>query len=185
MKTPTPQDAAAWMAKLSDPKAWQAMLQQPETGAFNGAGLLPGPLSQDLAVLIDPATLTKLQSDYVQEFSALWQKLAAAQPPEVGDKRFSGDAWKTNPLHAFNAAAYLLNARFMMAMADAVSAAPKVKQRIRFAIQQTIDAMSPSNFLVTNPEAQKKTGRVQGREPGQGHCADAGRHGQGTYLADQ
>jgi polyhydroxyalkanoate synthase len=155
MKTLTPQDAAAWMAQLSDPTAWQTLLKQSQTGSFNGAGLLPGPLSQDLAVLIEPTTLTKLQNDYVQEFSALWQSLATSKAPEVGDKRFSGDAWKTNPLHAFNAAAYLLNARFMMAMADSVSAAPKVKQRIRFAIQQTIDAMSPSNFLVTNPEAQK------------------------------
>ncbi|RZA29878.1 MAG: class I poly(R)-hydroxyalkanoic acid synthase, partial [Proteobacteria bacterium] len=156
------------MAQLSDPKAWQDLMKQSQTMPFNGGGLLPGPLSQDLAVLIEPAALTKLQSDYVQEFSALWQKLASAQPPEVGDKRFSTEAWKSNPLHAFNAAAYLLNARFMMAMADAVSAAPKVKQRIRFAIQQTIDAMSPSNFLVTNPEAQKKLVESKGESLAKG-----------------
>jgi polyhydroxyalkanoate synthase len=168
MKTLTPQDAAAWMAQLSDPKAWQDLLKQSQTMPFNGAGLLPGPLSQDLAVLIEPTALTKLQNDYVQEFSALWQKLATAQPSEVGDKRFSTEAWKSNPLHAFNAAAYLLNARFMMAMADAVSAAPKVKQRIRFAIQQTIDAMSPSNFLVTNPEAQKKLVESKGESLAKG-----------------
>lgn len=168
MKTLTPQDAAAWMAQLSDPNAWQALLKQPQLSQFNASGMLPGPLSQDLAVLIEPAALTKLQSDYVQEFSALWQTLATAQPPQVGDKRFSGDAWKTSPLHAFNAAAYLLNGRFMMAMADAVSAAPKVKQRIKFAIQQTVDAMSPANFLVTNPEAQKKLVESKGESLAKG-----------------
>ena len=168
MKTLTPQDAAAWMAQLSDPNAWQTLLKQPQLEQFNGSGLLPGPLSKDLAVLIEPATLTKLQGDYVQEFSALWQSLATQQAPQVGDKRFSSDAWKTSPLHAFNAAAYLLNARFMMAMADSVSAAPKVKQRIKFAIQQTIDAMSPSNFLVTNPEAQKKLVESKGESLAKG-----------------
>ena len=30
------------------------------------------------------------------------------------------------------------------------------KQKIRFAVQQMVDAMSPANFFATNPEAQKK-----------------------------
>jgi len=168
MKTLTPQDAAAWMAQLSDPNAWQTWLKQPQLAQFSGGGILPGPLSQDLAVLIEPAALTKLQADYVQEFSGLWRTLASSQTPEIKDKRFSGEAWKSNALYAFNAAAYMLNARFMMAMVDAVKASPKVKQKIRFAIQQTIDAMSPSNFLVTNPEAQKKLVETKGESLAKG-----------------
>jgi polyhydroxyalkanoate synthase len=168
MKTLTPQDAAAWMAQLSDPNAWQSWLKQPQLGQLNGSGMLPGPLSSDLAVLIEPEALTRLQSDYVKEFSTLWQSLATSSTPDIKDKRFSGEAWKSNALYAFNAAAYLLNARFMMAMADAVKASPKVKQKIRFAIQQTIDAMSPSNFLVTNPEAQKKLVETKGESLAKG-----------------
>jgi len=168
MKTLTPQDAAAWMAQLSDPNAWQSWLKQPQMGQLNGSGMLPGVLSSDLAVLIEPEALTRLQSDYVKEFSTLWQSLATSSTPEVKDKRFSGEAWKSNALYAFNAAAYLLNARFMMEMADAVKASPKVKQKIRFAIQQTIDAMSPSNFLVTNPEAQKKLVETKGESLAKG-----------------
>jgi polyhydroxyalkanoate synthase len=168
MKTLTPQDATTWMAQLSDPNAWQTWLKQPQLSQFSGGGILPGPLSKDLAVLIEPTALTKLQTDYVQEFSNLWRNLASAQAPEVKDKRFSGEAWKSNALYAFNAAAYLLNARFMIAMADAVKASPKVKQKIRFAIQQTIDAMSPANFLVTNPEAQKKLVDTKGESLAKG-----------------
>lgn len=168
MKTLTPQDAAAWMAQLSDPNAWQSWLKEPQLGQLNGSGMLPGPLSPDLAVLIEPEALTRLQSDYVKEFSTLWQSLATSGTPDIKDKRFSGEAWKSNALYAFNAAAYLLNARFMMAMADAVKASPKVKQKIRFAIQQTIDAMSPSNFLVTNPEAQKKLVETRGESLAKG-----------------
>ena len=82
MKTLTPQDAAAWMAQLSDPNAWQSWLKQPQMGQLNGSGMLPGPLSSDLAVLIEPEALTRLQSDYVKEFSTLWQSLATSSTPE-------------------------------------------------------------------------------------------------------
>jgi len=76
--------------------------------------------------------------------------------PEIKDRRFSSPAWKSSPYHAFTAAAYLLNAKFMNALADAVEVDEKIRKKIRFAVQQGIDAMSPSNFLATNPEAQQK-----------------------------
>jgi hypothetical protein len=39
---------------------------------------------------------------------------------QVKDRRFSGEAWSANPMAAFNAATYLLNARTLMGLADAV-----------------------------------------------------------------
>jgi polyhydroxyalkanoate synthase len=71
-------------------------------------------------------------------------------------------------LFAFNAATYLLNARYLMSMADAIQAPAKAKQKIRFAIQQTVDAMSPSNFLVTNPVAQQKIIETNGESLAKG-----------------
>jgi len=41
----------------------------------------------------------------------------------------------------------------LLNLADAVEAEAKVRQRIRFTTEQMIDAMSPSNFLATNPDA--------------------------------
>lgn len=43
-----------------------------------------------------------------------------------------------------------------MDMADAVQADAKTRERVRFAVSQWTAAMSPSNFLATNPEAQKQ-----------------------------
>ncbi|MCP6274891.1 class I poly(R)-hydroxyalkanoic acid synthase, partial [Klebsiella pneumoniae] len=54
------------------------------------------------------------------------------------------------------AAFYVLNARTLMEMADAVQADAKTRERVRFAVSQWTAAMSPSNFLATNPEAQKQ-----------------------------
>lgn len=165
MNTPIPQAMLSpWMPQLSDPNAWQSWLQQ-TAGAANPAD---GKNAANPTVTLDPAVVNQLQSDYVQQFTALWKDLLAMKTPPIADKRFKAPAWQSNSLYAFNAAAYLLNARFLMSMADAAQAPPKVKQKIKFAVQQSIDAMSPSNFLVTNPEAQKKILETKGESLAKG-----------------
>ncbi len=108
------------------------------------------------AMLVDPVIAAELQSDYTQNFLTLWQQMLTAQVPPLADKRFSDTAWQSSTLHAFNASVYLLNAKFLAAMADAMQVAPKAKQKIRFAVEQMVNAMSPANFLFSNPEAQQK-----------------------------
>jgi polyhydroxyalkanoate synthase len=58
---------------------------------------------------------------------------------------------------------YLLNARTLMQLADAIEGDEKTKARIRFAVQQWIDASSPSNFLALNPEALQKALATKGQ----------------------
>jgi polyhydroxyalkanoate synthase len=55
-----------------------------------------------------------------------------------------------------------------MAMADAVQGDAKTKSRVRFAVQQWIDASAPSNFLAFNAEAQKKAIDTQGESIAKG-----------------
>jgi polyhydroxyalkanoate synthase len=56
----------------------------------------------------------------------------------------------------------------MMTLADAVEGDAKTRQRVRFAVQQWIDAASPSNYLALNPEAQKKALDTKGESIAQG-----------------
>ena len=160
----TPQSGTpAWVSQLSDPTAWQALMKAPQMDMK--------PIMKtvsDLGATIDPTTLNKLQSDYMQQVSELWHDMLAQKTPAIADRRFAAPEWKSNPMFAFNAAAYLLNSRFLIAMADAVEASPRAKQKIRFAIQQMVDAMSPSNFLVTNPEAQQKILETKGESLAKG-----------------
>jgi polyhydroxyalkanoate synthase len=160
----TPQSGApAWVSQFTDPNAWQAFLNSPQMDMKPVVKTIA-----DLGATVDPATLNKLQGDYMQQLSALWQDMLTQKTPVIADRRFSAPEWKSNPMFAFNAAAYLLNARFLVAMADAVEATPRVKQKIRFAIQQVVDAMSPANFLVTNPEAQQKIIETKGESLAKG-----------------
>ena len=114
--------------------------------------------------------MARLQQNYLQEMSSLWNTALAApsDTAPIKDRRFAAEAWTTNPLAAFTARAYLLNARTLLEMAEAVEGDAKTKARVRFAVQQWIDAASPANFLALNPEAQKKALDTQGQSIAKG-----------------
>jgi len=143
---------------------WTQMLQSAQaSGSPTPSFAMPGsaaPLNELFAKLtghpvkIDPARLIEIQKTYLQELAQLWNQGLQVQPPK--DRRFASEAWSSNPMAAFSAAAYLLNARTLMAMAEAVEADPKTRARVNFAVQQWIDASAPSNFMAFNAEAQKK-----------------------------
>lgn len=135
---------------------------------MTGLGDLFGQATQGLgqAVRLDPARLLEIQKSYLQDAVGLWNQGLTAKPQ--GDRRFAGDAWASNPVAGFTAALYLLNARTLMALADAVEGDEKARARVRFAVQQWIDASAPSNFLAFNAEAQKKAIETQGESIAKG-----------------
>jgi polyhydroxyalkanoate synthase len=117
--------------------------------------------------------LSAVQSDYVQQATALWnQTLAVLAPqkdvghapamPPLTDRRFAGPAWSDNPAANFTAQMYLLNARTLQKLADGVEGEAKARERLRFAVQQWVAAASPSNYLALNPEAMAKALQTQG-----------------------
>jgi polyhydroxyalkanoate synthase len=99
------------------------------------------------------ATLTQVQTDYLKEATELWnqslQRLHKApeasegkSTARIGDRRFSADAWAQNPAAAYIAQMYLLNARTLLQLAEQVQGDEKTRSRIRFAVQQWIEAAS-------------------------------------------
>ena len=118
--------------------------------------------------------LTKLQTEYLTQASQMWNSSLATLSGQaqdsapVADKRFAAAAWASNPVAAMAAQAYLLNARTLMQMAESVQGDAKTKARIRFAVQQWVDAASPANYLATNPEALNKALESRGESISQG-----------------
>lgn len=107
--------------------------------------------------------LAQLQAGYLTEATTLWNQALAgmvpqadqADAPAIGDRRFAAADWTANPQAAFMARLYLLNARTLLQLADQVQGDAKTRERVRFAVQQWVDAAAPSNFLALNPEAQR------------------------------
>jgi polyhydroxyalkanoate synthase len=120
-----------------------------------------------------PDRLQAVQQQFLQETTELWQQFLQGQTSKwtqflQADRRFTHSAWHENTWNAYWAASYLLGARTLMRLVDAVDAPPKTLARLRFTVQQSIDAASPANFLALNPEAQKKAIETQGASLQQG-----------------
>jgi len=155
--------ASAWMAQFANPSAWQNWFTMTAPEANPLAKVL-----KDAGAGIDPAKLETIKADYLQKSAALWQDFLASKTPALNDRRFSAPEWQANPISAYSAASYLLNAQFLMALAEAVDAAPRERQKICFAVQQMVDALSPANFLATNPEAQQQVIETKGESLSKG-----------------
>jgi polyhydroxyalkanoate synthase subunit PhaC len=168
MNMPDPQAfAASWMSRFTDPNAWQQWMKMPDMGNGAANGNFAA-LFKDVGAAVAPAKLEEIRNDYLQKAGQLWQDFMMGKTPVLHDRRFSGSEWTNNAMSAFYAASYLLNSQFLLAMADAVEAAPRERQKIRFAVQQMVDAMSPANFLATNPEAQKHLIETRGESLAKG-----------------
>ncbi|MDO9259338.1 MAG: class I poly(R)-hydroxyalkanoic acid synthase [Polaromonas sp.] len=173
----------------SDANLAQAAQQMQETfaqglqqvmGAMAGAGLGTAPGFVPLGMTdmpapppplqFDPAKLQELQQTYLNDISALWNSglQSGADAGAQADRRFSAEAWRSNPVARFSASAYLLNARTLMGLAEAVEGDEKTKARVRFAVEQAMAASAPSNFLALNADAQKKAIDTQGASIAQG-----------------
>jgi polyhydroxyalkanoate synthase subunit PhaC len=131
-------------------------------GLDMGQGMAPMP-----QLSFAPEKLQALQQAYINEAAELWNKGLTAGPAGT-DKRFASDAWAANPVAAFSAAVYLLNARTLLGMAEAAETDPKTKAKLRFAVEQFMAASAPSNFMCLNAEAQKKAIETQGESIAKG-----------------
>ncbi|AVO47965.1 class I poly(R)-hydroxyalkanoic acid synthase [Melaminivora suipulveris] len=155
------QTARQWQDMVGE--GWSRML-----GAMQppGAGLLPPGAQLPGTPGFDPDKLAQLREQYLEDARALWTQGPSAVTG--ADKRFAGDGWTCNPLAAYAAAVYQLQSRTLTALADAVQADEKTRARIRFSVDQWLAAMSPSNFLALNPEAQQKALETQGESIAKG-----------------
>lgn len=120
-------------------------------------------------LLNDPQRVFNMQWQWWQDYTALWQRLSAAwwgQAPhladtkisESDDRRFRAEEWQSNPFFAYIKQAYLLMASYVTDLVYQTEGLdPKSSQQLKFYTRQLIDALSPSNFVLTNPTVLNRT----------------------------
>ena len=118
-------------------------------------------------LMSNPARLMQAQMGLWQDYMALWQNTtrrimgmesAPVIQADPRDRRFKDGAWQDNEIFDFIKQSYLLSARFVQEVVKDVDGMdPKVAQKIDFYSRQFVDALSPSNFVLTNPEVLRKT----------------------------
>lgn len=103
---------------------------------------------------ISKEALESVQNDFMHAWQRLSQEATQGHLPAIKDRRFVAPAWASSPPHLLMAHLYLLSANAMQKLVDASDASPELKDRLHFSVMQWVDAMSPANFLATNPDAQ-------------------------------
>ncbi len=126
-------------------------------------------LFQQLAtrIMADPMQLAQAQINFWQDYMNLvnqatlrfWgQEAKPVREPAKGDKRFRHEAWEENPLFDFIKQSYLLAADYIHStVRNAEGFDDKTARKVDFFTRQFIDALSPTNFLATNPEVLERT----------------------------
>jgi polyhydroxyalkanoate synthase len=118
-------------------------------------------------LMSDPVKVYQAQLELWQNYVDLWRNSTMrffggeSEPviePIKGDKRFNDPAWQESAVFDFIKQSYLLTSRWIRStVQDVDGLAPKDAQKVDFYTRQFIDAMSPSNFVATNPEVLRLT----------------------------
>ncbi|MGE0253919.1 MAG: PHA/PHB synthase family protein [Alphaproteobacteria bacterium] len=123
-------------------------------------------------MMTNPAQVMQAQIALWGDYMRLWQSTAerlmgnASTPvavPDREDRRFRDEAWNENVLFDYVKQSYLLSARWLQKTVNEVEGLDdKTAQKVDFYTRQFVDAMAPSNFVMTNPEVLRATVESKG-----------------------
>ena len=123
-------------------------------------------------LMSNPFELAQAQFELWQDYLRLWQTTTQrlmgqeVEPvivPERTDRRFKDPAWSDNVLFDFIKQSYLLASRFLtQTVSETQGLDPKTRQKVEFYTRQFVDALAPTNFVMTNPEVLKATLETRG-----------------------
>jgi polyhydroxyalkanoate synthase subunit PhaC len=151
-----------------------ALRQADAPTALNTDPFHVGPaMSQVMTKLAsEPDRMMRAQADLFSRYLDLWQNTArrmsgeTVEPvvtPAKGDKRFNDPDWGANPVFDVMKQSYLLTSNWMNNLiADVEGVDPLEKRRVEFFTRMLTDAVSPSNFLLSNPAALREAVATNG-----------------------
>ncbi|MCV6611110.1 MAG: class I poly(R)-hydroxyalkanoic acid synthase [Amphritea sp.] len=118
----------------------------------------------------DPTVWVRAIADYQQAQMNLWQNILTGKAidkpvaePQKGDRRFAAEEWSQNPVFSYIKQSYLLTSNLLNEMAANANLSDSEQTKLEFYTQQYIDAMSPTNFALTNPEVLQQALETKGQ----------------------
>ena len=118
-------------------------------------------------MMSDPVRMAQAQMSLWQDYLGLWQNAAArvmglnaesVAEPERGDRRFKDAAWADNQIFDFVKQSYLLTSRWLQStVRDVDGLDRRTAKKVDFYTRQFVEALSPTNFVLTNPEVLRAT----------------------------
>ena len=124
-------------------------------------------------LLASPYRLAQTQMAMMRDHMHLWQQTTlrrmglpfhSVASPDADDLRFDDQAWEDNFLFDFIKQSYLITARHLhQTVASAERLDDTTQHRVNTLTRQYVDALSPSNFALTNPEVLRETVNSKGK----------------------
>jgi polyhydroxyalkanoate synthase subunit PhaC len=116
-------------------------------------------------IAADPVAVAKAQIDLFNDNLAIWQNTAGrmfsldtGEAKRPTDKRFRHPDWTEKAIFSFVKESYLVTAKSIMSTVRDVKGMDETAARkVDFYTRQFVDAVSPSNFIATNPEVLTAT----------------------------
>jgi polyhydroxyalkanoate synthase subunit PhaC len=142
-------------------QAGQDVVQQFERALAGGNVIAASDLKWPAATPTSVTEMFDLQRRYFEQMGQLWssflpglsgdERKPVVAPPK-GDNRFRDEAWQKEPYYDAVKQSYLIGAKFLHDFVEQANVDEKMKMQLRFYARQFTDAISPSNFPMTNPE---------------------------------
>ncbi len=114
-----------------------------------------------------PQHMAEAQMNMFWDYARLWQrswlqllghKVEPVAVPRPGDNRFRHEDWEDQFLFDYIKQSYLIAARHIHQAASKVEHLPEeARKKVDFFTRQYIDALSPTNFVLTNPQVLRET----------------------------
>ena len=115
----------------------------------------------------DPVRLAEAQAAIATPFMQLWaqtyrrmlgEEVEPIVPVAKGDKRYAAPEWAGLPLYDFLRQAHAIGAGWAEDLVERSSELdPRTRAKAKFYLRQIASAMSPANFIATNPELLRQT----------------------------
>ncbi|WP_018687991.1 PHA/PHB synthase family protein [Ahrensia kielensis] len=145
--------------------------------------------------LSDPQRAIEAQTKLFSGFMGVWsnsiQRLNDSTVPEAvdasHDKRFKDEDWSNQPFFSFLKQTYLVTSQWAEDLVADSELDPHTKHKAEFYVKQVTGALSPSNFMISNPEVFKETIATNGANlvEGMKMLADDIRDGKGDLKLRQ
>jgi len=164
-------DPARWMAGLFGGNGTAGAERSSADGAPPKAAAPGDPMAGFAAMALQMA---QFQQELLKQASAFWAAWPAFGPvgasagkpvaaKQEGDKRFASEAWSGDPRFDVLRKSYAAYAELLQGSVERAPLDDKNRAQVRYGMRQLVDAMSPSNFFVTNPDALRLAGETGGQ----------------------
>lgn len=126
-------------------------------------GLMPLGAKVLAGLTADAEALAGRNAALMRRLTALWTQAEAEAEAGKPDRRFAAPEWQSHMVFDLARQSYLLaSEHWLAAVDDAAGLTPQERERARFFARQLVDALSPANFPLTNPQVLKATLQEQG-----------------------